>query len=190
MREIRMPQTCDNRENDLVERLRCAECGNVLSLPVRRVPLPAPLPGDWLLDAGTLTPALLDPRTYALQTLWPTYPDLIVLTPGDVRGTRFVHELVIDPCPCCSTGRYPCVACDECGARVAYRINDDRLPQSTRFIADSVEWEPCGEDPAETPDPFALGARWDEESSSAALVATLWRVRGLKAAIYRDDPPA
>jgi hypothetical protein len=188
-----MPQTCDSRENDFVERLRCAECGNVLSLAVRRVPMPEPLPGEGLLDVGVLTPALLDPHTYALRAPRPGRGDEIVLAPGDVRGTRFIHELVIDTCPCCSTGMYPCVACDECGASVAYRFNDDRRPQTTCFIVDAVKWEPCGEDPdpAELLDPFALGARWDEQSSSGtALVATRWRAQGLKSEIYRDDPPA
>lgn len=172
-----------------MERLRCAECGNVLSVPVRRVPMPE-LPVEELPDF-VVTPALLDPQTYAVHEQSSWRRDDIVLAPGDVRGTKFIHELVIDTCPCCSTGMYPCVACDECGANVAYRHNDARRPQATSFIVDSVVLETCGEDPAPPLDPYALGARWDAaSSSSAALVTARWRVRGLKSEIYRDDPPA
>lgn len=153
-------------------------------------PEPAPPSENMLLERDGLKPALLDGGTYALPRRYVGGEEVIILTPGDVRGTRFVHDLVTDPCPCCASGRYPCVACGVCGARVAYRIDDYQDPQSTVFRSDRVSWEHCGEDPAETPDPFALGAAWDKGSPRPELVGTHWRVRGLKAELYRDDPPA
>lgn len=188
-----------------VERLRCAGCGTVLSGPVRRVEMPAPL--HWsLLDHHHINPALLEPGTYAVDQaehgrdrVTGTY----MLSPGDVRGTRFAHAWASTGC-WSFDGWRPCMACEGCGTLVASRTDDCGVPQNTRFDPDLVVWEDCGADRCDAPDPFALVADWDQATLDTRpggwvpvpvrlrpeLVATRWRVRGLKSDLYRDDPPA
>jgi hypothetical protein len=188
-----------------VDSFRCATCGNPLSGPLRRVDLPAG-PHWSLLSHHQVNPPLLDPGTYAVDQA-PYGRDqeagTFVLSPGDVHGTRFVHELVLVGC-WSLIGWAPCVACDECGALVAARSDDCGAAQETRLYPSSVVRETDEDEVDRLPDPFTLIAGWDDappdtrERGSAPrptrarpeLTATRWGGRDVKADLYRDDPPA
>jgi hypothetical protein len=179
----------------------------VLSLPVRRVPLPPKPPGS-LFDHHRVNPPLLEPLAYAVDEaesgrhrVSGTY----VLSPGDVRGTRFVHEWCVIGCWSLHAAAGLSMACDRCGAMVAGRTDDCGVAQETRFDPDAVVVESCekGSREASEPDPFALAADWDDGPEPAftrwrpqptrrrtELLATRWRAGRLKADLYRDDPPA
>jgi hypothetical protein len=184
---------------------RCATCRNVLSVPVRLVDLPAG-PHWSLLDHHQVNPPLLDPGTYAIDEA-PYGRDRVtgtfVLSPGDVRGTRFIHELARIGC-WSLVGWEPCVACEQCGALVATRIDDCNVAQQTRFYPSTVVQETCDVETDVTPDPFALIIDWDTSAPDTRqhgsapppvrprpeLTATRWGSRDAKAHLYRDDPPA
>jgi hypothetical protein len=188
-----------------VERFRCAECGNALSIPVRLVALPAQ-PHLSLLDHHQVNPPLLEPGSYAVDEA-PYGRDQIagtfVLSPGDVRGTRIVHDLVRTGC-WSLVGWDPCVACDRCGALVASRTDDCDVAQETRLYPSMVVPETCDDEGDRAMDPFPLIADWDsaapQDRQSAwapestrprpELTATHWRSRRVKEDLYRDDPPA
>jgi hypothetical protein len=179
-----------------MERLRCAHCGNVLSVPLRQVGVPEPPPATVL---GYLhpNPPLLEPGTYAIGD------DVYILSPGDVRGTQYVHELV-EICCCALCGGQPCMACERCGAVTAGRVDDCYEAQEARFPFAMVTREALDEQAPDDRDPFAAVADWDQAPPETRdsiwvpvpvrprpeLVATRWRTRGLKSQTYRDDPPA
>ena len=116
-----------------------------------------------------------------------------VLSPGDVRGTRFAHAWALTGC-WSFDGWRPCMACEGCGTLVASRTDGCGVPQNTCFGPDPVAWEDCGEYAHDAPDPFAPVADWDRAEPDTRqggwvpvsvrlrpeLVATRWRVRGLK----------
>ena len=162
-------------------------------------------PHWWLLSHHRVNPPLLEPGTYAVDEAEygrDRIAGTFVLSPGDVRGTRFVHEWVLTGCWSLAGGQ-PSMACEGCGTMVACRTDDCDVAQEARFYPDVVVWEACGDDRA-APDPFALGADWDRApadtrkfgwvpaptSPRPELLATRWRARGLKSETYRDDPPA
>lgn len=193
------------RDTRAVDRFRCAGCGAVLSLPVRRVAMPAQ-PHWSLLSHHRVNPPLLEPGAYAVDEAeygGDRVTGTFVLSPGDVRGTRFVHEWVLTGCWSLAGGR-PSMACEGCGAMVASRTDDCHVAQEARFYPDMVTREACGSDPHDVPEPFALGADWDEAAPDTRkagwvpsptrprpeLLGTRWRARGLKSQTYRDDPPA
>jgi hypothetical protein len=67
-----------------------------------------------------------------------------------------------------------------------------------------VARETCGDEADRAPDPFTLIADWDDAAPDTRqhgrapeptrarpeLTATRWGGRGVKAHLYRDDPPA
>jgi hypothetical protein len=188
-----------------VETFRCAGCGNALSIPVRLVALPAQ-PHWSRLDHHHVNPPLLEPCTYAIDEA--AYGDdqvagTFVLSPGDVRGTRIIHDLVRTGC-WSLVGWNRCVACEDCGALVASRTDDCRVAQETRLYPSMVVRETCDDEAERTTDPFALIADWDSKAPDARLydwtpalirprpelTATRWRTRRVKEDLYRDDPPA
>ena len=188
-----------------MESFRCAKCGNALSIPVRLVELP-PGPHWSLLDCHHVNPPLLDPGTYAIDEAAYGRDRIVgtfVLSPGDVRGTRIVHDLVRTGC-WSLVGWDPCVACEGCGAVVASRTDDCRVAQETRFHPAMVVRETGGDDAGPAADPFALVADWDRAApdtrqhggapaparSRPELTATHWGGRGVREDLYRDDPPA
>jgi hypothetical protein len=188
-----------------VESFRCATCGNALSIPVQLVELP-PGPHWSLLDCHHVNPPLLDPGTYAIDEAAYGRDQVVgtfVLSPGDVRGTRFVHDLVLTGC-WSMVGWSPCVACERCGALVASRIDDCNVAQETRFYPSMVVRETCDIEADRATDPFALIADWDDAAPDTRqhgwvpkptrprpeLSATRWGGRGARAHLYRDDPPA
>jgi hypothetical protein len=189
----------------VVETVRCAECGNALSVPVRLVELP-PQPHSSLLDCHHVNPPLLEPGTYAIdETAYgcDQVVDTFVLSPGDVRGTRIVHDLVLIGCWSLAGGNL-CVACESCAALVASRTDDCRVAQETRFYPSVVVREANGDDVDDTADPFTLIADWDDAPLDTRrhswlpkptrprpeLTATRWGGRGVRKNLYRDDPPA
>jgi hypothetical protein len=188
-----------------VERFRCAGCGNALSIAVRLVELPTQ-PHWSLLDHHHVNPPLLDPGTYAIDEV--TYGrdqavGTFVLSPGDVRGTRIVHDLVRTGC-WSLVGWDPCVACESCGALVGSRTDDCSVAQETRLYPSMVVRETCDDEADRARDPFALIADWDSAGPESRqhggapesarfrpeLTATRWRARRLIEDLYRDDPPA
>ncbi|GIH02776.1 hypothetical protein Rhe02_08430 [Rhizocola hellebori] len=190
-----------------MERFRCASCDAVLSVPVRLVAMPPPPVQRWLVCCcHQVNPPLMQPLTYTIDQA-PHGRDRIagtfVLSPGDVRGTRFVHELVDEGC---WPNQYtPSMECARCGTLVASRGDDEDCDkaQETRFYPHLVVRESCGESPA-TAQPFALMSDWDTAAPDSRevswapepfrprpeLVATRWRDRGLQQQLLRDDPPA
>lgn len=188
-----------------MESFRCAGCGNTLSIPVRLVALPAGLRRSFL-DHYLVNPPRLEPGTYAIDAE-PHGRDRItgtfVLSPGDARGMRFVHDLVDIGC-WSLVGWTPCLACEGCGALVASRMDDCGAAQETRLLPSMVVLEDHGDGPGPAGDPFARVADWDRDAddggrlarrSGAArprpeLVATRWGCRGLRDELFRDDPPA
>jgi hypothetical protein len=193
------------RHTATMETFRCATCGNAVSIPVRLVELPAP-PHWSLLDHHHVNPPLLDPGTYAVDERAYGCDRVVgtfVLSPGDVRGTRFVHDLVAIGC-WSLVGSSPCVACEQCGAVIASRTDDCNVAQETRFYPAMVVCEAYDVEADLAPDPFASTADWDNPAPDGRqhgwvpeptrprpeLVATRWGGRGVKAQLYRDDPPA
>lgn len=187
-----------------MERFRCAGCGNTLSVPVRLVELPA-APHWPVLDCHHVNPPLLDPGAYAIDEAAygrDQVTGTFVLSPGDVRGTRFVHDRVRTGC-WSLVGWIPCVACRGCGAVVASRADDCGVAQELRFHPAMVVRELCDDGPGRGADPFALIADWDRPAPDTRthrgvpepthprpeLVATRWGGRGLREALFRDDPP-
>jgi hypothetical protein len=188
----------------VVETFRCAGCGNALSIPVRLVELPEQ-PHWSRLDHHHVNPPLLDPNTYAIDEA--AYGDdqvagTFVLSPGDVRGTRIVHDLVRTGC-WSLVGWNPCMACESCGALVASRTDDCCVAQETRLYPSMVVREICDDGAYRATDPFALIDDWDSAAPEATqhgwtpeprprpeLAATRWRSRRAKEDLYRDDPPA
>ncbi|BCJ75059.1 hypothetical protein CS0771_46030 [Catellatospora sp. IY07-71] len=177
----------------------------MLSILVQLVELPAG-PHWSLLDHHHVNPPLLDPGTYAVDEAAFGRDGVVgtfVLSPGDVRGTRFVHDLVLTGC-WSLVGWSPCVACEQCGALVASRTDDCHAAQETRFYPDMVVRESSDVEVARADEPFALIADWDEAAPDTrqygwvpkpvrprpALTATRWGGRGVKSHLYRDDPPA
>ncbi|MFI6332837.1 hypothetical protein ACIBBG_31585 [Micromonospora chersina] len=151
-------------------------------------------------------PAAPRPGTYAIDEAAYGRDQVVgtfVLSPGDVRGTRFLHDLVRTGC-WSLVGWNPCVACAGCGALVASRTDDCSAAQETRFYPTMVVRESCDDEPERATDPFALIADWDSPAPDTRqqgwvprpirprpeLVATRWRGRGVKEHLFRDDPPA
>ena len=192
-------------QSQYMESLRCAACGTVLSIPLRCVAMPEP-PHWSLLDHHHVNPPLLEPGTYTIDDAEHGRDRVVgtfVLSPGDVRGTRFVYGRVLTGCWSLVSWSL-CMACEGCGAMVACRADDCDVPQETRFHPDAVVLTDCGDDPRDVRKPFALIADWDEAPpdtrswgwvpkpirSRPDLVATHWRGQDLKSELYRDDPPA
>lgn len=188
-----------------VESFRCATCGNALSLPARLVELPAQ-PHFSLLDHHQVNPPLLDPGTYAIDEAGYGRDHVVgtfVLSPGDVRGTRFVHDLVHIGC-WSLVGWIPCMACEKCGALVASRTDDCNVAQETRLYPSAVVRETGDDEAGRCADPFSLIADWDSAPRDdrrhgwvpkptrprPELMATRWGGRDVVADLYRDDPPA
>jgi len=162
-----------------------------------------PAPPHWsLLDHHHVNPPLLEPGTYAVDRAEhgrDRIAGTFVLSPGDVRGTRFVHARVLTGC-WSLVGSLPCVVCEGCGALVASRTDDCHVPQDTRFDPDTIVLEACGQDPRDAPDPFALLADWDRAAPEtrqfgqapkptrhrSELVVTRWRAKGLKPQTLSD----
>lgn len=205
--EFRM--RCPDVQGDTaaMDRFRCQTCGNALSVPVRLVALPAG-PHWSLLDHHHVNPPLLEPGSYAVDQAAHGRDRVVgtfVLSPGDIRGTRFVHELVVTGC-WSLVGWDLCIACQSCGALVASRTDDCHMAQETRLYPSQVVRQACDDDddPVRQPDPFGLHGDWDDAPPDTRqagwdptptrprpeLVATRWRGRSLKAQVYRDDPPA
>ena len=173
-----------------------------MSVPVRLVELP-PQPHGSLLDHDQVNPPLLEPGTYAIdETAYGNdrVVGTFVLSPGDGRGTRFVHDRVVTGC-WSLVGWDPCMACENCGALVASRTDDCNVAQETRLYPSMVRRETCEGEVDRATDPFALIADWDTAAPDTGwapvpvrprpeLTATRWGGHDVVADLYRDDPPA
>ena len=177
----------------------------MLSIPVRLVKLPAQ-PHWSLLDHHHVNPPLLEPGSYATDEAAYGRDQIagtFVVSPGDVRGTRIVHDLVRTGC-WSLVGWDPCVACESCGALVASRTDDCNVAQETRFDPSMVVPETCDDQVDRATHPFPLITDWDSAAPEGRqrdwvseptrprpeLTATHWRTRRVKEDLYRDDPPA
>ncbi|MGI5149523.1 hypothetical protein ACQEVC_24795 [Plantactinospora sp. CA-294935] len=110
-----------------------------------------------------MNPPLLDPGIYAIDEATYGRDQVVgtfVLSPGDVRGTRFVQDLVLTGC-WSLVGWSPCVACEQCDALVASRTDDCDVAQETRFYPSVVVRETCDVEADLATDPFARFADWD-----------------------------
>jgi hypothetical protein len=200
-----MPSAWPKCHTAAVESFRCATCENTLSVPVRLVDLP-PQPHGSLLGHHHVNPPLLEPGAYAIDEIAygrDQVAGTFVLSPGDVRGTRFVHDLVVIGC-WSLVGWNPCMACENCGALVASRTDDCNVAQETRLYPSTVVREACDDEADRLTDPFALIADWDTAAPDTRrhgwvpaptrprpeLTATRWGGQDVAADLYRDDPPA
>ncbi|MFF8597823.1 hypothetical protein ACF065_02690 [Streptomyces sp. NPDC015232] len=142
----------------------CAGCGAELTVPVARVPLPA---GAHLSYGHDVMPPLMAPGTYAVDPepsgppfgQWeelgeaeaaarglfaPVFPvsfgarGRVVVAPGDVRGTRLIPEHSGNACLGMCVGERPSMACADCGALVASRVDDCGLWQAVWIEPDAV----------------------------------------------------
>ena len=105
-----------------MDSFQCVTCGNTLSFSLRLVELPDG-PHWSLLDHHQVNPPRLEPGTYAIDVApygGNQLAGTFVLSPGDIRGTRFVHNLVEIGC-WSLVGWRPCMACERCGTVVASR---------------------------------------------------------------------
>lgn len=178
-----------------MERFLCADCGNVLSIPLRLVPLP-PRRNDLAYNHGAYVPRL-EPGTYAISLDALGEPVQYALAPGDFCGTRILTWGSFGGC----CGAVLVVACSRCDALVARRFDDCYVSQEAWFDPASVVVE-HGVDSLKPRDPYALAADWDTEAGPdpgpwrpplmrhrPELVATRWHSRAIKDELWRDDPP-
>ncbi|MFL9678026.1 hypothetical protein [Streptomyces sp. KL110A] len=139
--------------------LVCAGCGAELSVPVERVALP---PEAHASGHHAWMPALMEPGTYAvdpdpwgrpwrrreeigaseaaaLGVYAPLYAvatgprNVIVLAPGDTRGTRLLPERSGDSCLGIVAGDEPSLLCAGCGLGVGFREDDCGVWQTVRY---------------------------------------------------------
>jgi hypothetical protein len=185
---------------------RCIRCATVLSAPTALVPWPdAPeRPGS-----HELLPPRLMPRTHAVdpKPFGPPYQALadaarspygrppewrshgprntVVLAPGDVRNTHFLHERCDIGCYGLNGASGPNLACDGCGAEVATRIDDCGRWQEVRLDPAAVVAEEVPEaDPPSTRDASEPADQTVHSLAGTHLRHISW------AELYRDEPPA
>jgi len=179
-----------------MERFLCAECGNVLSIPLRLVSLP-PRRNDLAYDHGAYAPRL-EPGTYATSLDALGAPVQYSLAPGDFRETRILRSGSLGGC----CGAVLALACSRCDAQVARRFDDCYISQEAWVDPAFVVVEHVV-DFREPRDPYALAADWDAGAGRdpgpwrpplmrhrPELVATRWHSRAIKDELWRDDPPA
>lgn len=203
----------------------CAGCDAILTAPVSPVALPVHAGQKYGHD---LIGVLMEPGTYAVDPEpfgppwrpWaensseevrargvyaPVYAlshgprDAIVITPGDIRGTVLIPERCDGGC-CGPDGRSgPNLACAQCGAEVATRIDDcgrwqavwldprgvRELPQRD-LVPDSVGWEQLRERWPGTP-PVEPAGFWSPRWA-AAVGAALAHVLAVSAGIRVTVP--
>src|SRR4051794_20542013 len=138
-------------------------CWNTLSVPLRLVALPDG-PHWSLLDHHHVNPARLEPGTYAIDPAAHGQDRAVgtfVLSPGDVRGTRFVHDLVLVGCWSLVAWTV-CLACEQCGELVASRTDDCDVAQETRFSPSTVVRVESHDTVEPSPNLFASAADWDD----------------------------
>ncbi|GHJ42789.1 hypothetical protein Cs7R123_01310 [Catellatospora sp. TT07R-123] len=156
----------------------CAGCGAALTVPVRRVVLPAHARaryGNGPLDV------LMEPGTYAIDPLpsgppWRLWAEVdaaeaashgvyaptavlsfgpagaVAVAPGDVRGTEFIPDRLDGTCCGLSAGRGgPNLACARCGLPVATRVDDCGLWQAVWLAPGTVDIEHDAADGTSTP---------------------------------------
>ena len=94
------------------------------------------------IDLGTVFEGTVAAIAHIFGCVRPAYGrdqvvGTFVLSPGDIRRTRFVYDLVLTGC-WSPMGWSPCVACERCGALVASRTDDCHVAQETRFYPSTV----------------------------------------------------
>ncbi|MEU2504553.1 hypothetical protein ABZ621_07535 [Streptomyces sp. NPDC007863] len=200
----------------------CAGCGAELSVPVERVALPA----EAHCDAGhRWMPPLMEPGTYAVDPdpwgrpwrTWeeigasgaaahgvyapaygiPTGPrNVIVLAPGDTRGTRLLPERSGNSCLGMVAGDEPSLLCAGCGLGVGFREDDCGVWQTVRYAPGAVVRRSLGVPPPAAPvlplPPVDLEGDWDLRWSAAAgaALARLLAASGGRALCLPDGLPA
>ncbi|MFG3190870.1 hypothetical protein [Streptomyces omiyaensis] len=157
----------------------CAGCGTALSVPVERVALPV----EAHYDAGhNWMPTLMEPGTYAVDPApwgppWRTWEeigeagsaavgvyapqygvpggprDVIVLSPGDTRGTRLLPERSGNSCLGIVAGDEPSLVCARCGLGIGFREDDCGIWNTVRYAPGAVVRHPLGL-PARAPAPL------------------------------------
>ncbi|MFF9503981.1 hypothetical protein [Streptomyces sp. NPDC014656] len=181
--------------------LVCAGCGMELSVPVERVALPAEAHAtghhEWM-------PALMEPGTYAVDPdpwgrprrhreetgaseaaapgvyapLWApaTGPrNVLVLSPGDTRGTRLLPERSGDSCLGIVAGDEPSLLCARCGLGVGFREDDCGVWQTVRYDPGAVVRRSLGVPPPAAPvrplPPVDPEGHWDVRWTAVAGTA-------------------
>ncbi|MGW6897586.1 hypothetical protein [Streptomyces sp. NBC_01727] len=147
----------------------CAGCGARLTVPLSQVALPAHAHQKY--GNGIQLPVLMESGTFAVDPeFWgppwrrwdeihpdeaaargiyaPVYalsdgaPGMIVIAPGDARGTTLIPEKGGGYCCGLDWGDGPNMACETCGLSVANRIDDCSLWQAVWLAPDAVRRVP------------------------------------------------
>ncbi|WP_333778453.1 hypothetical protein [Streptomyces sp. IBSBF 3136] len=130
----------------------CAGCDAELTAPLSQVALPVHAHQKY--GNGVQLPVLMESGTFAmdgepwgsLSRRWEeNHPDeaeargMIVISPGDLRGTLLIPKKAGGYCCGLDWGDGPNVACAACGLPVATRIDDCSLWQAVWFAPDAVQ---------------------------------------------------
>ncbi|MGW3115493.1 hypothetical protein [Streptomyces sp. NPDC001091] len=147
----------------------CAGCGARLTIPLSQVALPAHAHQKY--GNGIQLPVLMESGTFAVDPeIWgppwdetrpgeqglalsdgsPSSPSMIVIAPGDARGTELIPERGGGYCCGLDWGDGPNMACEACGLPVANRIDDCSLWQAVWFVSDAVRRLPVDNSGATT----------------------------------------
>ncbi|MFI8253867.1 hypothetical protein [Streptomyces filamentosus] len=179
----------------------CAGCGAELSVPVERVALP---PEAHASNHHAWMPVLMEPGTYAvdpdpwgrpwrhreeigaseaaaLGVYAPLYAvatgprNMIVLAPGDTRGTRLLPERSGDSCLGVVAGDEPGLLCAGCGLGVGFREDDCGVRQTVRYDPGAVVRRSLGVPPPAASvrplPPVDPEGHWDVRWTAAAGTA-------------------
>ncbi|MGW0897354.1 hypothetical protein ACWD0G_10200 [Streptomyces goshikiensis] len=149
----------------------CAGCGARLTIPLSQVALPAHAHQKY--GNGIQLPVLMESGTFAVEpepwgppwrrweetgpdeaaargiyapvsALSDAEPGMIVIAPGDTRGTVLIPEKGGGYCCGLDWGDSPNMACEACGLPVASRIDDCSLWQAVWLVPNAVRRLPAG----------------------------------------------
>ncbi|MEU2625277.1 hypothetical protein ABZ642_45550 [Streptomyces sp. NPDC007157] len=156
----------------------CAGCGAGLTVPLSQVALPVHAHQKYgngiqlpvLMESGTFAVdpepwgppwrrwEKIDPDEAAARGIYaPVYalsegaPGMIVIAPGDTRGTALIPEKGDGYCCGLGWGDGPNMACEACGLPVATRIDDCSLWQAVWLAPDAVRRVPVDNAGTATP---------------------------------------
>ncbi|MGW2372152.1 hypothetical protein [Kitasatospora sp. NPDC001683] len=125
-----------------MEVFECKGCGTALTGPLTRVAFP--VYAGFVYGNGHPMPVLMESGTYAVAEDAAGQARSILMAPGDAHGTALIQRRELGAC-CGIDGRYgPNLTCAGCGRKVATRIDDCSLWQTTWLERAAVRPVPTG----------------------------------------------